>query len=155
MFSQESRRILSLNHRSQAATVPIFLRSLASTLSRRFPINAPGDPHPSLAFQPYIQSIISLLTLPSHFSLPPAPLEHVDLRSDYSRYLNATHVTPLQVIQALLPLLRANPARARDAATNNKGKKNIVVCIPAVDARVGLPFAAPQAMSAAATLRGV
>lgn len=31
----------------------------------------------------------------------------------------------------------------------------MVVCLPAIDARVGLPFTSAQAMSAAATLRGV
>lgn len=50
----------------------------------------------------------------------------------------------------MMPLLRTGPARARD-----KGKKSIIVCLPAIDARVGLPFASMQAMSAAGTLRGV
>jgi len=79
-----------------------------------------------------------------------APLEHISLRSTYLPYLNATHITPLQVIQALMPLLRTGPARSRD-----KGRKSIIICLPAMDARVGLPFASIQAMSAASTLRGV
>ncbi|EIM89815.1 uncharacterized protein STEHIDRAFT_145043 [Stereum hirsutum FP-91666 SS1] len=139
----------------EPATIPIFLRSLASTLSRRFPINAPGDPHSTPATHPHIHSIISLLTLPSSYAPPTAPLEHLHLRSSYLPYLNATHLTPLQVIQALLPLLRSSPARARDAASNNAEKKSIIVCIPAAESRVGLPFAAANAMSAAATLRGI
>ncbi|THH17127.1 hypothetical protein EW146_g3643 [Bondarzewia mesenterica] len=136
------------------ATIPIFLRSLASTLSRRFPINAPGDPHASPATFPYIHSIISLLTLPSTYAPPPAPLEHLHLRSDYLSYLNATHFTPLQVIQALLPLLRTGASRARDAAANGANKRSIIFCMPAAEAHVGLSFAAAHAMSAAATLRG-
>jgi hypothetical protein len=51
--------------------------------------------------------------------------------------------------------MRNSPSRTRDAIKNNKGKKSIVVCIPAIDARVGLPFMGPSSMSAAATLRAV
>jgi Fungal family of unknown function (DUF1776) len=78
------------------------------------------------------------------------------MRNTYLPYLHATHIAPFQVLQALLPLLRTTPARARDAHTNgnDNGKKTIVICLPAADARVGLPFASVQAMSAAATLRG-
>ncbi|KAI0748697.1 hypothetical protein C8Q80DRAFT_1173172 [Daedaleopsis nitida] len=136
--------------------VPFFLRSLASTMSRRFPLNASGDPHASPTAHLYVHSVVSLLTLPSSTTVPPpAPLEHLDLRDSYQDYLKATHITPLHILQALLPLLRASPARARDSLTNGVGKQSIVVCLPATDARVGLPFASAQAMSAAATLRGV
>jgi len=96
---------------------------------------------------------VSLLGL-SHFSAL-APLEHVQLQSEYFKYLNATHITPLQIIQALLPLMRNSPSRTRDSIKNGKGKKSIVVCVPATDAHVGLPFLGPSSMSAAATLRGV
>ncbi|KAH9928225.1 uncharacterized protein B0H18DRAFT_1159102 [Fomitopsis serialis] len=140
---------------SEPETIPYFLRSLSSTLSRRFPITAAGDPHASPSHHLHVHSVISLLTLPSpSVAPPPAPLEHLSLQDAYSTYLTATHITPLQIIQALLPL-RANPARARDAFANNLGKKSIVVCLPAIDARVGLPFAGAQAMSAAATLRAM
>ncbi|KAI1791665.1 hypothetical protein LXA43DRAFT_389248 [Ganoderma leucocontextum] len=136
--------------------IPFFLRSLASTMSRRFPITAAGDPHAPPTTHIYVHSVISLLTLPSAaLALAPAPLEHINLRTTYAEYLQATHIVPLQVLQALLPLLRASPARSRDALTNGLGKQSIVVCLPATDARVGLPFAGAQAMSAAATLRGV
>ncbi|KAF8891191.1 hypothetical protein BD779DRAFT_1513732 [Infundibulicybe gibba] len=134
----------------EPATIPVFLRSLASTLSRRFPMTAAGDPYVSPASLPYIHSIISLLTLPEPLSCIRAPIESISLRSTYLSHLNATHITPLQVIQALLPLLRTGPARSRD-----KGKKSIIICLPAIDARVGLPFSATQSMSAASTLRGV
>lgn len=98
---------------------------------------------------PYIHSIISLLTLSAPVPHINAPLEHVSLQNTYLPYLTATQITPLQVIQALLPLLRTVSARSRD-----KGKKSIIVCLPAMDARVGLPFASVQAMCAAGTLRG-
>ena len=105
--------------------------------------------------QPYIHSIVSLLTLSSPSPLPPMPFEHLSLDSTYLSYLQATHITPLQVIQALLPLLRTSPARAKDALSYNKGKQTIVVCLPITDTRVGMPFASAQAMSASATLRGI
>jgi hypothetical protein len=125
-------------------------------MSRRFPIHAAGDPYATSSTQAYIHSIISLLTLPSTWStatlsiIPPAasPLEHVSISDTYLPYLQSTHLTPLQVIQSLLPLLRSSPARARD-----KANRSIVVCLPATDTRVGLPFAGARAMSAAATLK--
>jgi hypothetical protein len=126
---------------------------LASTLSHRFPINIHGDPHASPATHPFIHSVISLLSLSQFSAL--SPLEHVQLQGEYLKYLNATHITPLHIIQALLPLMRNSPSRTRDAIKNGKGKKSIIVCIPAVDARVGLPFLGPSSMSAAATLRAI
>lgn len=141
---------------AQPETIPFFLRSLSSTMSRRFPITAAGDPHASPSSHPYIHSIVSLLTLPSPQAAPaPAPLEHLSLRDDYAAYLQISHITPLLVIQALMPLLRTSSARARDSLSNSLGRKSIVVCLPATDARVGLPFMSAQAMSAAATLRAV
>ncbi|KAF9013927.1 hypothetical protein BDQ17DRAFT_1386496 [Cyathus striatus] len=134
----------------ESGTIAVFLRSLASTLSRKFPLTSTGDPYASPSALPYIQSIISLLSLASPGPPSLAPLEHVSLRNTYLPYLAATHITPLQIIQSLLPLLRTGPARSRD-----KGKKSIVVCLPATDVRVGLPFASIQAMSAASTLRGI
>jgi hypothetical protein len=119
-------------------------------MSRKFPIKSVGDPFASPSSMPYIHSIISLLTLSAPVSRLNAPLEHISFRDTYLPYLTAAHVTPLQVIQALLPLLRTGSARSRDV-----GKKSIIVCLPATDARVGLPFSSVQAMSAAATLRGV
>ncbi|KDR81713.1 hypothetical protein GALMADRAFT_239864 [Galerina marginata CBS 339.88] len=134
----------------EPATVPIFLRSLSATLSRKFPIKSAGDPFASPSSMPYIHSIISLLTLSAPVPSVNAPFEHISLQDTYLPYLTATQITPLQVIQALLPLLRTVSARSRDV-----GKKSIVICLPATDARIGLPFASVQAMSAAATLRGI
>ncbi|KAI9061481.1 hypothetical protein FKP32DRAFT_1631088 [Trametes sanguinea] len=136
--------------------IPYFLRSLASTMSRRFPITAAGDPHAPAAAHLYVHSVVSLLSLPCpSTAVPPSPLEHVNLHGEYLSYLQATHIAPLQLLQALLPLLRATPARAKDARANGLGRQSIIVCLPAIDARVGLPFTGAQAMSAAATLRGV
>ncbi|KAK1218851.1 hypothetical protein PQX77_018467 [Marasmius sp. AFHP31] len=126
-------------------SVPAFLRSLSATLSRRFPITSAGDPFASPAMHPYIHSIVSLLTLPP-VSTTHAPLEHINLPDAYLPYLTYTQITPLQVIQSLLPLLRHVPA---------SGKKSIIICLPATETRFGLPFSAVQSMSAAGTLRAV
>ncbi|KIM49354.1 hypothetical protein M413DRAFT_438540 [Hebeloma cylindrosporum] len=134
----------------EPATVPVFLRSLSATMSRKFPIKSVGDPFASPSSMPYIHSVISLLTLSAPVPHLNAPLEHISLRDTYLPYHTAAHITPLQVIQALLPLLRTGSARSRDV-----GKKSIIVCLPATNARVGLPFGSVQAMSAAATLRGI
>lgn len=135
--------------------VPTFLRSLASSLSRKFPINSAGDPHASPSSQPYILSVVSLLTLSPPSVPAPMPLEHLPLEATYLPYLTSTHIVPLQVIQALLPILRSSPARAKDGLTNGTGKQSIIVCLPVTDTRVGLPFASAQAMSASATLQGL
>ncbi|KAF9267632.1 hypothetical protein L218DRAFT_954823 [Marasmius fiardii PR-910] len=129
---------------SELETIPHFLRSVPSTLSRRFPITSAGDPFASPASQPYIHSVISLLTLPPPFTH--APLEHVSLQDTYLSYLTQTQITPLQVIQSLLPLLRHAPS---------SGKKSIIFCLPATETRFGLPFSAVQSMSAASTMRAV
>lgn len=126
------------------------MRSLTATLSRKFPIKSVGDPFASPASIPYIHSVISFLSLSADIPNVYAPFEHVSLPDTYLPYLTATQITPLQVIQALLPLLRTGPSRSRDV-----GKKSIIVCLPATDTRVGLPFASVQAMSAAGTLRGI
>ena len=51
--------------------------------------------------------------------------------------------------------MRNSPSRTRDAIKNGKGKKSIVVCVPRVDARVGLAFLGPSSISASATRRAV
>ncbi|KAJ7286149.1 hypothetical protein C8J57DRAFT_658689 [Mycena rebaudengoi] len=133
---------------NEPTAVTTFLRSLSSALSRRFPITAAGDPFATPASHPYIHSVISLLSLSAPATH--APLEHISLRSSYIPYLTATHIVPLQVIQAILPMLRSAPSRGRE-----KSKKTIIVCLPATAARVGLPFASMQSMSAVSTLRAV
>ncbi|EIN07208.1 hypothetical protein PUNSTDRAFT_53579 [Punctularia strigosozonata HHB-11173 SS5] len=143
---------------SEPATIHFFSRSLTSALSRRFPLSASGDPHVSPSAQPHLHSIISLLTLPSQSPTPStSTFENLPIDSAYHSYLTATHITPLQAIQALLPLLRSTSARDRARERDYyglAGSKSIIFCVPATDARIGLPFAAAKAMSAAATLRG-
>jgi len=78
----------------------------------------------------------------------PTPIEQLSLRSTYLPHLLSTHFAPLQALQALLPLLRSDAQRAG-------GRKSIIVCLPAADARIGLPFGGVSAMSAAATLRAL
>lgn len=129
---------------SEPETIPLFLRSLSSTLSRRFPITSAGDPFASPASHPYIHSVVSLLTLPPLFTH--APLEHISFQDNYLSYLTQTQITPLQVIQSLLPLLRHVPS---------SGKKTIIVCLPATETRFGLPFSSVQSMSAVSTMRAV
>lgn len=94
-----------------------------------------------------VHSVISLLTMPTaSVHCAPAPFEQISLRSTYLPHHLSTHVAPLQTIQALLPLLRTDASRARS-------HKSIILCLPAADARVGLPFGSVTAMSAASTLR--
>jgi hypothetical protein len=79
------------------------------------------------------------------------------IEGNYQPYLTATHIAPLQTIQALLPLLRSTSARDKARERDHHaahGSKSIIFCVPATDARIGLPFAAARAMSAAATIRG-
>ncbi|KAJ3888605.1 hypothetical protein GG344DRAFT_89863 [Lentinula edodes] len=127
-------------------TVPVFLRSLGATLSRHFPINAAGDPYASPSSHPYIHSIISLLTLPPTFLHPSAPFEHISLVDTYLPYITQTQLTPLQIIQSLLPLLR-NPH------VPHSDPKSIIICLPAAETRVGSAFSGVQSMSAVGTLR--
>jgi hypothetical protein len=121
------------------------VRLLLSALSRRFPLNAPGDPHAAPGALPYVHSVVSLLALYSPTTPPPAPLERLRLQDAYLPFLTATHITPLAALQALLPLLRAAPARARDNARAGRAP-SLVICLPA---------AAARAMAAAATARAV
>lgn len=132
---------------NEPTTIPIFLRSLGSTLSRRFPISAAGDPYLPNPSHPLLHSVISFLTMPAPSTgCAPGPLEQVSLHDTYLPYLLATHVAPLQTLQALLPLLRADAQRTRAC-------RSIIICLPAADARIGLPFASVHAMSAAANVR--
>ncbi|KAF8511118.1 hypothetical protein BU17DRAFT_97463 [Hysterangium stoloniferum] len=138
---------------SEPSTVSYFLRSLQGSLSLRFPTTSHGDPYVSStaspSSRPYIHSLISLLAL---FPAPvPTPLECLSLTDSYVPYFLRTHVTPLRVIQSLIPLFRRSSRFSGEAHT----RKNIIVCVPAMAARVGVPFASEEAMSAAATVRAV
>jgi len=139
--------------------MPHFLRSLHATLALRFPLHAPGDPYrsgPTPA--PRILSTISLLSLQN--DLKPALFEHLDFQLSYLPHLARSHIVPLQTIQSLLPLYRM-PSRGWGPGDSIQGhceklgqSQSIVLCVPAPDALVGVPYAAAQAMGAAATIRG-
>lgn len=137
----------------QPSTVPYFLRSLQTALSLRFPTTAHGDPYLSstaaLSIRPYIHSLISLLSLfPAQI---PSPIEALSLTDAYLPFLMRTHVTPLRVIQSLLPLFRRSPR----ALAEGPIRKSIIVCVPVIAARVGVAFGGEEAMVTAATVRGV
>lgn len=124
-------------------------------MTLRFPLNTAGDPYQSSSITfPILHSVVCLLTLPPPSAPAPAPLEHLGLTTTYEAYLKETHILPLQAIQALLPLFRIDSVRSQDANYIVGGKKSVVICVPAADARVGVPYASAQAMSAAATVRG-
>ncbi|KZS88373.1 hypothetical protein SISNIDRAFT_479952 [Sistotremastrum niveocremeum HHB9708] len=134
---------------SDQSQVPEFLRSLQSTLSLRFPISVAGDPYyKSPASEPHIHTVISLLSLPS--SPSPTALEQLAIDTHYLPFLQSTHITPLFVIQGLLPLFRV-PGNAR---VQSVGLKNLIVCVPVVS-RLGVAWSAADAMSTAATVKGM
>lgn len=100
--------------------------------------------------QPYIHSVVSLLTLPdpsSPLASIAGPIEHLPSEA-YRAYLQCTHLTPLQIVQSLLPLLRSSPARARD-----KAERSIVLCLSATDIHASAPFSGAAAVTAAANLK--
>ena len=140
----------------------LFIRSLHGSLSLRFPLNRSGDPYASSTTQfPYIHSVLSLLTL-SPPSLPEptavfAPFERLDLSSAYLTHLTQMHVLPLHLIQSLLPLLRASYPRHLSKSRIGKlgAGRSVIVCVPATDARVGLPFLMPNSVAALANVRAV
>ncbi|KAK7034022.1 hypothetical protein VNI00_012453 [Paramarasmius palmivorus] len=127
-------------------TIPVFLRSLSSTLSRKFPLTAKGDVYAN-GRDNTIHSIISFLSLPSP---SPTPLECLDLQSAYLPHLVSTHITPLTVIQNILPLLRS-PTNANHGKNKNR---NIIVCLPSTS-HAGIPFTSASAMPVAATQVGL
>ncbi|EIW84907.1 hypothetical protein CONPUDRAFT_87410 [Coniophora puteana RWD-64-598 SS2] len=139
---------------NEPATIPVFLRSLASTLSRRFPLTSAGDPYAPSPHHPVLYSVVSLLTLPSSIitpnieASPHAPLEALSLQSAYIPRLLASHVAPVQVLQALLPLLRADAVRFPSV-----GSCPLVMCVPAPAGRIGLAFGGADALIAAANVR--
>src|ERR1700761_444479 len=127
------------------------MRSLQNTLSVRFPTSSAGDPYyASPSLQPHIRTLISLLSL--HAPLSPTPLEHLSMKASYLPYLQTTHVTPLSVVQGILPLMRV-PANVVSRLDTEKRK--IVVCLPVIASRVGVAWNAAQAMSAGAMIKGI
>ncbi|KAJ4485197.1 hypothetical protein J3R30DRAFT_1323282 [Lentinula aciculospora] len=161
--------VLSTNPGGMEIGVQNFLRAVASTLDRRFPINGAGDPYVSFNNRPYIHSVISLLTLPTFHSffpsshplssssnpppnsspIPPtyAPFEHISLPTTYISHLTQTQIIPLQIIQSLLPLMRSNHVPS-DAGN----PKSVVVCVSTRRADGGV-FEGVQNMTTSSTLQ--
>ncbi|KAG9018719.1 hypothetical protein FRB90_010333 [Tulasnella sp. 427] len=159
-------KALVLDPTDPSSTTP-FLRSLQSTLSLKFPI-APGDPYApcSPSELPTLVSMISLLSLSpsgqpprtdpaaSVTSLPgdqppPASIVDMSIPKEYLPHLVATHLTPLNIIQSLLPLFRTS--RKKSAI-----KPTIVVALPGGPESAGLVGQqAATAMSNSAMSKGL
>ncbi|KAG9048731.1 hypothetical protein FS837_012167 [Tulasnella sp. UAMH 9824] len=159
-------KALVLDPTDPSSTAP-FLRSLQSTLSLKFPI-APGDPYAPCppSELPTLVSMISLLSLSpagqpstndapgSAASLPsdlPSPASIVDMSipKEYLPHLVATHLTPLNIIQSLLPLFRTSKKKATV-------KPTIVVALPGGPESTGLVGQqAATAMSNSAMSKGL
>ncbi|KIO32470.1 hypothetical protein M407DRAFT_241378 [Tulasnella calospora MUT 4182] len=157
-------KALVLDPTDPSSTAP-FLRSLQSTLSLKFPI-APGDPYapcpPSEI--PTLVSMISLLSLspagqPSTTDVggsaaslpgdPPASIVDMSIPKEYLPHLVATHLTPLNIIQSLLPLFRTSNKKANV-------KPTIVVALPGGPESTGLVGQqAATAMSNSAMAKGL
>lgn len=118
----------------QADSIEPFVAATKSVLTMRFPINSPGDPYATAATTPQITSIVSLASLPVTTAGS----------STASLSLQAPLHTPLAVITALLPQLKAPlpatlaPAALRASASDTKRRafltraveKKVVVLVP-------------------------
>lgn len=123
-----------------------FLRAFATTLSRRFPLHAPGDPFASPGKSLTLSGIINCLPINGHCSSSPlanyiAPLEGQTL-SSFSNTLNGTILATIAVLQGALPLLR------KSKSTNNAPL--VLTCVPATTSRLALPFMGAQNVADAA-----
>lgn len=158
-------KALVLDPTDPSSTTP-FLRSLQSTLSLKFPL-APGDPYAPCppSDLPTLVSMISLLSLApsgqpstdargSSASLPtdqppPASIVDMSIPKEYLPHLVATHLTPLNIIQSLLPLFRTSRKKATV-------KPTIVVALPGGPESTGLVgHQAATAMSNSAMAKGL
>ena len=104
-----ARKLSHSSHIMMHDSLPRF-RSSFAPWPLRYPIDSPSTsmgirtPPRNASLRALRRLLLSL----SQFSAL-APLEHVQLQGEYLKYLNATHITPLQIIQALLPLMRNSP----------------------------------------------
>ncbi|KAG8893951.1 hypothetical protein FRB99_001620 [Tulasnella sp. 403] len=156
---------------ADATSATPFFRSLQSTLSLKFPI-APGDPYaPSSSLDvPLLVSVISLLSLhqptsittpaspsssrtlpsviPSQGGLPRCGISELSIAKDYLPHLISAHLTPLNVIQSLLPLIRVSKKRGIE-------QPSIIVALPGGPEAVGIVGYDPStAMTNAAMAKG-
>lgn len=122
-----------------------------ASLSLRYPLNVAGDPYLPAATSTSINIIISVISLLSLSpSPPPTPIERLDLPQIYLPTLYETHLSPLAVIQAVLPHFRV--------ASNHQGRSGrttVIVAVPSVASRVGIAFDGAKAMAVAGLVKGV
>jgi hypothetical protein len=122
-----------------------------ASLSLRYPLNVAGDPYLPAATSASINIIISVISLLSLSpSPPPTPIERLDLPQTYLPTLYETHLSPLAVIQAILPHFRV--------ASNHQGRSGrttVIVAVPSVASRVGIAFDGAKAMAVAGLVKGV
>jgi NAD(P)-dependent dehydrogenase (short-subunit alcohol dehydrogenase family) len=123
---------------SQPVSVPVFLRSLSTALSLRFPLHTPGDPFRPSYQMPSLAAVINGLPLLS----PPsslAPLEAQPIPK-FADAFNRRVLTSIGVVQGCLPLLRQS----------REGDGVVVTLISSATGRVFLPFRAIECASDAA-----
>lgn len=122
-----------------------------ASLSLRYPLNVAGDPYLPAATSNSINILISVISLLSLSpSPPPTPIERLDLPQTYLPTLYETHLSPLAVIQAILPHFRV--------ASNHQGRSGrttVIVAVPSVASRVGIAFDGAKAMAVAGLVKGV
>ncbi|KDQ18060.1 hypothetical protein BOTBODRAFT_52866 [Botryobasidium botryosum FD-172 SS1] len=135
---------------TEVDSTSIFLRSLSSTLSLRFPTTLAGDPYISnssnpLSAPPALTSLISLLSLTPTAQLPES-ISSLGSSQAFLPNLVRAQITPLSIVTSILPLFRS---RNRDI----KYSKSVILCVPAT-ARVGLAGHGEEAMLAAGLVKG-
>ncbi|KIM28967.1 hypothetical protein M408DRAFT_329012 [Serendipita vermifera MAFF 305830] len=160
--SKGNVKALVLNPK-EPASVPYFHRSLNAALSLRFPLNTPGDPYLPSGSSPssnspmanVLVSCISLLSL-SATSTTPTPFERLDLSSTYLPLMYEAQITPLAVIQSILPLFRISSGK--QGLSKSRGttcRTSIIALVPAASSRVGVAFNSAGAMAVAGFVKGL
>jgi hypothetical protein len=122
-----------------------------ASLSLRYPLNVAGDPYLPAATSASINLLISVISLLSLSPPPPpTPIERLDLPHTYLPTLYETHLSPLAVIQAILPHFRV--ASNRQGCS---GRTTVIVAVPSFSSRVGVAFDGAKAMAVAGLIKGV
>lgn len=99
-------------------------------------------------------SCISLLSISP--STTPTPLERLDLSSAYLPLMYETHITPLAVVQGILPLFRISSGRQGLAKSRGStARTSVIALVPAVSSRVGVAFNSASAMAVAGFVKGL
>ncbi|KAG8873183.1 hypothetical protein FRB97_006978 [Tulasnella sp. 331] len=150
MIDQGFINALVLNPCDPSSIAPFF-RSLQSALSLPFSL-AQGGPHraPLPSELPVLVSLISLLSLtrpnPAVASTPHS-LSTLSISNDYLPHLITTHLTPLTIIQSIIPLFRAAGKKALD----NNSRASVIITLPGGPNSVGIVGQDPShAMASAA-----